>query len=79
MTNKAKSAAQIIKAIGNPNLRLFRGEGYWYFEYEVMDKSGEFVAIYETKSVYCMYLNSMTLEQWVEYGRDFVAKMEFKL
>lgn len=67
----AKSAKQILKAINCDKLDLARGEGYWYFVYDDTSKK-----LYETHSVYCCYLNQMTVDQWVEEGKDFVAKMQ---
>ncbi len=71
----AKSAKQILKAINCPHLDLTRGPdgGYWYFTYDDL-LTGE----YETKSIYCCYLNQMTVDQWVEDGKDFVAEMQKK-
>lgn len=65
---KATSAAQIIKKIGNDKLSLFKGEGYWFFSYD------DFAArtIYETRSVYVMYLNQMSLQEWIDEGNDFI-------
>lgn len=68
MTN-ATSAAQIIKKIGCIDLTLVRGAGYWYFVYDDVANG-----VYETKSVYCAYLNSMSLKEWVEEGKDFVKQ-----
>lgn len=68
----AISSAAILKAVACPLLTLERisGHGYWIF---VFDDGG---ARYETESVYCVRLNDMTLEQWVDIGRSFVAKQE---
>ena len=68
--DKATNVKQIIKAIGCDKLELVRvvGHAYWYFCYYDVD-------IYETESVYVPRLNRMTVDQWVEIGKDFVAKV----
>lgn len=69
----AKSAKQIIKAIGCEHLNLYRGSGYWYFVYS--NESGN---VYEDKSIYTMYLGDLSLEQWSEEGKELVATVEGK-
>jgi len=66
---KATSVKQILKAIGNKNLNLYRGDGYWYFTYD----DGR---LYETYSVMTMYLSRGTLEDWVDEGRQFCRRVE---
>lgn len=68
----AKSAREIVKAIGCPHINLYRGEGYWYFIFDDLAATGR----YDSESVYCMRLNDMSLERWVESGKSFVARME---
>jgi hypothetical protein len=68
---KATSAKQILKAIGNENLSLLRGPGYWYFVYD----DGR---LYETYSVMTPYLCRGTLEDWVDEGRKFCRLVESK-
>lgn len=60
---------QILKKINCPYLELVKGDGYWYFVYDEPARE-----VYETRSVYTMYLNDMTLEQWVEEGKALVAE-----
>lgn len=67
----AKTAKQVLSKIKCDKLDLARGDGYWYFVYD--DVPAKF---YETHSVYCCYLNQMSLDRWVEEGKDFVAKCE---
>jgi hypothetical protein len=67
---KARSVAQVLNAIKCKNLQLYKGEGYWYFEYDDGDK------VFDTHSVMTMYLSSMTVQQWVEEGTAFVKRME---
>lgn len=70
--SKATNSKQIIKLIGSDKLELVKGEGYWYFIYDDIDAKN----LYDTESVYTMYLNSMSIEIWVEIGQKFVARME---
>lgn len=76
MTDRpAKSAAEIIRAIGCKHLSLHRcaGHGYWYFVFDDLDSGGK---RYETESIYCVRLNDMALAKWIEYGKSFAARME---
>ena len=66
---KATSAKQILKAIGNKNLSLLRGPGYWYFAYDDGRK-------YVDYSVMTMYLSSASLKYWVDEGREFCRLVE---
>lgn len=66
----ARSASQVIKKIGCEKLKLFRGEGYWYFEYDDFEKN----KIYDTHSVYISYLSHWSLENWVEEGQGFIKR-----
>lgn len=68
---KARSTAQILKAIDCKHLQLVRvaGHAYWYFMYDN-------AVVYETESVYTPRLSDITLEQWVEIGEDFAGKVE---
>lgn len=67
----ATSVKQILKAVGNPHLALYRGEGYWYFTYDDVERD-----LYDTHSVMTMYLNHGPLEDWVDEGRRFCQRME---
>ena len=67
----ARSSAEIIRKIGCSFLRLYRGEGYWYFIFD--DEHG---GRYDSESIYCMRLNDMALSRWVESGKAFVARVE---
>lgn len=58
---------QVLKQIDCPKLELVKGDGYWYFVYDDVANN-----VYETRSVYTMYLNDMTLVQWVEEGSGLV-------
>lgn len=63
------TSKQILTAIGCPHLTLIRvvGKGYWYFQYDDGKK-------YDTQSVYVPRLNMMSLERWVEDGKELVEK-----
>lgn len=50
--------------------RLVKGEGYWYF----MEGEAEY---FYSQSVYVMYLNSLTVEQWIEEWKDKVISSDF--
>ena len=65
------SSAKIIKAVGNKYVSLHNGGGYWYFVYDNVE-----AGLFETESVYTMYLNSMDVAKWVEIGKAFAAKVE---
>lgn len=68
---KARSAAQVLAKINHPNLKLFRGAGYWYFVYDDEVKN-----IFDELVVHVMYLNSMDLDQWVSDGKFLIARVE---
>lgn len=69
----ATNTRQIIKKIGCDKLELVKGEGYWYFCYDDVEKG-----IWETRSVMVVYLNHLTVDIWVEDGLDFVKEVESK-
>ncbi len=54
----------------SPHLELERGEGYHYF---IFDDGG---SRYETESVMVCYLNQFTMEQWLDAGTAFLARIE---
>lgn len=63
----------VRKASGQNQFSMFKAEGYFVM---VFDHSGSLFDIYETESVYTMYLSNMALDQWVEAGVDFVEKVK---
>ena len=65
---KPFTAKQILKAIGCDKLSFYRGAGYWYFVYDDQANGGAYGSV----SVYCAYLNQMSIERWVEEGRDAI-------
>jgi hypothetical protein len=70
-TTKRITVAAILKAIGNKNLNLYKGAGYYYFSYSDESKN-----LYETKSVVVCALNHLQFDQWLAEGRELVAEME---
>lgn len=72
---KAINVALILRKIACPFMRLYKGDGYWYFVY---DSNG----VFETKSVMTMRLKDLTLDMWVADGgelRDRGDKMRIDL
>lgn len=65
------STAQIIKKIGCDKLSLYKGKGYWYFVYDDLDANG----VYDDLSIHCFKLNHMTLDKWVEAGKEFIDRV----
>lgn len=61
--------AQIIGAIGNPHLQLYRGDGYFYFVYD--DGKDR----WEDHSVYVYRLNHLSYDKWIAEGLDFLKKV----
>lgn len=68
---------QILKAVANKNVTLIKGTCYWYFVYDSLDADLQ-SGIFETQSVMCKNLNHMSLEQWVDTGKQFVVDVESK-
>lgn len=66
---------QILKEIGCKYLSLYRGKGYWYFVYDDLSVDA---TKYDTMSVYVCRLNEMSLDRWIEEGKDFVKEVENK-
>jgi hypothetical protein len=71
MDERATTVGPILKHIGCAHLSLVKGEGYWYFIYDGVERG-----IFETESVYTMRLNDMTNRAWIEDGMRFVQKVE---
>ncbi|MNQ54040.1 hypothetical protein D3C85_680960 [compost metagenome] len=68
---KARTTSQVTNKIKCQHLSLYKGEGYWYFVYDDVEKR-----IFETESVPVKYLSSMDVEEWVRIGQDFVNEIE---
>ena len=67
---------KILAEDGYP-LELVKGDGYFYFDFAAYDRyDGRLV--YETESVYVYRLNDLTLERWLEIGRQFAIEVEHK-
>lgn len=69
MTTKS----QILKAVGNPFVSLYRGSGYWYFVYDDYKSGGKH---HLSKTVYVTKLNDMTLEQWVTEAKMLIKEVD---
>ena len=61
---------QIIKKIGSPHLSLYSGEGYFYFVYDNGNPHA-----WGDHSVYVYRLHDMSLEQWIEEGKNFLQEV----
>ena len=61
--------AQIIGAIDNPHLQLYRGDGYFYFVYD--DGKDR----WEDHAVYVYRLNHLSYDKWIAEGLDFLKKV----
>ena len=56
----------ILKKIDEPNLSLYKGQGYYYFVYDDGDK------VYKERVVMVNTLNQLTLDSWVYEGKCLV-------
>ena len=61
---------QIIKKIGNPNLNLYAGDGYFYFVYDTGN-----IKEYDDHSVFVYRLNHLSLDRWVNEGNGFLKEV----
>lgn len=61
---------KILKTINCPHLSLHQGVDYLYFMYD--DKKD----LFDTWAVMVMKINDLTLEQWIEEGKEFIKRME---
>lgn len=67
------TAKRILKEINCPFLKLYqnKSQGYWYFVYDDTKNN-----VYANHSVMTMYMNGMTLDQWVEEAQFFLKELE---
>lgn len=70
---KQKIISRVRKETGM-TIDMFRQTQSWVMVYDVPEKE-----IYETRTVYVMWLNDMSLEKWVSEGRSFAQEMMEKL
>lgn len=63
-----KAITARLRAEGLP-LELVKGEGYFYF---VFDDG----AIWESHSIYVCFLNQLSVDRWLEAGRDFAKEVK---
>ena len=59
----------ILKKIGEPNLSLYKGQGYYYFVYD--DGIN-----YKDRCVMVNILNHLSLDSWVYEGKLLVDSIE---
>ena len=55
---------KILKAVNNPYLKMFKGDGYFYFEYD------HGLNIFSHHSVYVNNLNHLPFDVWVEISKS---------
>lgn len=67
---KAKSTKQVAKMIGCDKLTLNCGNGYLYFIYDDAENGDWF-----DKSIPVCRLSHLTLERWVEEGKEFLNEI----
>ncbi len=60
----------ILDKIAEPNLSLYKGQGYYYFVYDDGDK------VYEEMAVMLNVLNHLSLESWVYEGECLVDSVK---
>ena len=60
----------ILKNIGEPNLQLYQGLGYFYFVYDDREE------IYDEYCVYVEKLSHLDIKEWVEEGNTFMKKVK---
>lgn len=53
-------------------ITLYKGDGYFYFEYAEDTFAG---LVFETKSVYVCYLYQLTIDQWLEEAETLYQKV----
>ena len=53
----------ILDQIAEPNLSLYKGQGYYYFVYDDGDK------VYEERCVMVNVMNHLSLDSWVYEGK----------
>lgn len=58
----------ILKLLNNPHLRLYKGEGYFYFVYDD-GKS------YHDRTVYAYTLNQLPIDIWLYEGRMLLEEI----
>ena len=63
--------AAILKALGDDRVSFEVGDDYFYFLYS---ESGN--DYYMDRCVYVSRLNHLSLEQWVEEGKAFIASID---
>lgn len=67
---KRLTISKIIKEIGDENISLYKGKGYFYFVYTSLRVQ------YAERSVMVTQLNDLTLERWVEEGNELINELK---
>ena len=62
--------ATILKNIAEPNLSLYKGQGYYYFVYDDGDK------VYKERCVMVNTMNHLSLDSWVYEGKCLVDSVK---
>ena len=60
----------ILKHIAEPNLSLYKGQGYYYFVYDDGDK------VYEERCVMVNVMNHLSRDSWVYEGKRLVDSVK---
>jgi serine protease inhibitor ecotin len=76
MARGVHTVTKAIAAAGHPEVRLYRGDGYHYYEFDDIDGP---TGAFETQSVMCPRFSDMAHEQWVAGGIAFATKMKEKV
>lgn len=70
---KQKIISRVRKETGM-TIDMFRQTHSWVMVYDVPEQG-----VYETRTVYVMWLNDMSLEKWVAEGCSFARELKEKL
>jgi hypothetical protein len=65
------TARKILAGVGEPSLKLYPGNGYWYWVFDTTD-------FYDTLSVPVMRLGNLPLAEWIADGKRYAAEMHAK-
>lgn len=70
MIRKSQIISNVKRATGI-KIDMFRQTQSWVMVYDDPDRN-----IYETETVYVMWLSDMGLEEWIETATEFATKIE---
>ena len=57
----------------SPNLELVKGASYFYFVYD------DAKMVFETETVLVTRVNALSIDTWVQYGKEFLNKVYGKM